>query len=242
MTRVLRVALLLSTAGCNLVFPLEPTPTVCHHDGLKLCLAFEDDLTDGRADDGSSRHFNATASNVTSVPRTDTENGISLTAASNVVLEHNNAYDLPGPMSIDLWIQHAGVLTGMDQLVVDNSLQYTVLLPFDPAKPQAQGIACQFHVGDNFSRVSVPLSANRWHHLACIYNNVEIRLALDGKVIGGLPGDAPGEIATDGNEFLQIGRGGGGQNDLRTFSGQIDNVRIWDRPLTDDELSSFALE
>ncbi|MEM7203249.1 MAG: LamG-like jellyroll fold domain-containing protein [Planctomycetota bacterium] len=79
------------------------------------------------------------------------------------------------------------------------------------------------------------LSVGRWIHVAAVYDGSEMRLFQDGALVGRMPKSgtitaAPGVPAAIGNQPSGIAGG------ARPFDGLIDDVRIYDRMLTQSEL------
>jgi hypothetical protein len=76
----------------------------------------------------------------------------------------------------------------------------------------------------------------KWHHLAAVREGAEVRLYLDGRLALTGP-DTAGAYDLVGNTYF-LGR------DSRTGStildGGLDNVRLWSRALTGDELAAIA--
>lgn len=85
-----------------------------------------------------------------------------------------------------------------------------------------------------------PISDGEWHHVAAtVTDNGTTNLYLDGELSGTLP--AGGSIASNGATRMLIGgnpdTAGGG---YRTWNGGIDEVTMWNRELTPDEILTLA--
>lgn len=76
----------------------------------------------------------------------------------------------------------------------------------------------------------------QWSHVAATYDGETMRLFVDGREEGALRRGGP--IAPSGGQ-LCIGSYGPG-NTRAFFQGVLDDVRIWDRPLTTDEIRRHA--
>jgi len=85
--------------------------------------------------------------------------------------------------------------------------------------------------------VSGDIHLDTWHHVAFIYDGGSAKLVLDGVVVGSYA--IAGDILNDLNIFTAIGNqpSGAGQ---RPFTGFIDEIRIFDHALTDDELQELS--
>ncbi|MFE9025248.1 exo-alpha-sialidase [Streptomyces iakyrus] len=75
----------------------------------------------------------------------------------------------------------------------------------------------------------------RWHHLALRRGGGQLTLFLDGEAIG--TADVPGSVSRNSPFGVHIGQ----RMDSRAFlTGAIDDVRVWDRALSDAELAAGA--
>jgi hypothetical protein len=78
------------------------------------------------------------------------------------------------------------------------------------------------------------LSDGQWYHAAVTYDGSDIRLYLDGSEKGSFSESSMSASSTSTN--IQIGRQGAG---LRCFDGLLDDVRIYHRALTEDEIQAI---
>lgn len=79
-----------------------------------------------------------------------------------------------------------------------------------------------------------PVTANAWHHFAMVYDGTEIRWYLDGTLEGTV---VPNNFYVAGPAFLGIGNLATTGTGNRGWFGLLDEIRIWDRALTLDELA-----
>ncbi|HWH67762.1 MAG TPA: LamG-like jellyroll fold domain-containing protein, partial [Candidatus Sulfotelmatobacter sp.] len=85
---------------------------------------------------------------------------------------------------------------------------------------------------DGSPGILVNLQPNTWQHLAITRDATNINhLYLNGSLVGEAVGT--GQIFYNGAQFLRLGRWGGGG---RNWNGMLDDLRIWDRPLTQPEI------
>ena len=75
-------------------------------------------------------------------------------------------------------------------------------------------------------------STGEWIHVALVYDGAEVRVYVNGAVDG--RGDIAGPVVESNNE-VRIGRG----EPAGYFNGMIDDVRIYNRALTDDEIKAL---
>ena len=71
---------------------------------------------------------------------------------------------------------------------------------------------------------------NKWHHIAATYDKKEQKLYKDGKLVASKPNT--GEMNVNANPVI-IGASGGKS---RYFNGRIDDVRIYNNALSEDEV------
>ena len=88
--------------------------------------------------------------------------------------------------------------------------------------------------GDNFF-VKTPNKYNdgKWHHAAVTFNGSAVSLYVDGNEIGKLATNNA-TIDNTGTQPLRIGANS--MNLDKFFTGDIDEIRVWDRPLTLSEV------
>jgi hypothetical protein len=76
------------------------------------------------------------------------------------------------------------------------------------------------------------LAPNQWHHLAAVYDGAVCRLGVNGEFTQvSLPGTITPSTAT-----LRLGSGGAALGGAERLAGTIDEVRIWNRALTQEEI------
>ncbi|HTI68675.1 MAG TPA: FG-GAP-like repeat-containing protein, partial [Candidatus Limnocylindria bacterium] len=91
-----------------------------------------------------------------------------------------------------------------------------------------------FGSADGSSGVPFVLAANTWQNLTVTRDSTNInRVYINGVLAGSAAGT--GQINYDGNQFLRIGRWGGGG---RNWNGTFDELRIWNRMLTPAEITA----
>jgi hypothetical protein len=80
-----------------------------------------------------------------------------------------------------------------------------------------------------------------WHHLLGTYDGITVRLFLDGSEVGTgtSAGGAKIQYNLSDNNDVSIGSYGSANCPL-PFTGDIDEVRIWNQPLTRDTVSTLA--
>lgn len=242
------MALLATLAGgCQLVFDLtEPEPVIpasCKHEGLLLCLSFDQPLeasdTPELSVDDSANGLDASVINAASITRehvAGNELALDLTADSVVFVPENSPFDLEGPFSIDLWVRYRAIQVGARTLV-DNNFQYTLLI--QDGRPD---LLCNFLVttetGIEQTFTAANLFTEEWHHVACSFDGLTPKSYVDGTESTFVGPTFVGTIEPEPTP-LTIGKAGNLDNPL-PFVGQLDNVRIWTRVLDPEEISGFV--
>lgn len=100
--------------------------------------------------------------------------------------------------------------------------------------PNSSGKLSAGHNGDWFAvEDSVPLSINTWHHVAVTYDAITTTLKLfkDGQLIATNTDVEP----VDGGNIVRLGAF---NNAANSFTGTMDEVRIWNRALSPGEITN----
>jgi hypothetical protein len=81
---------------------------------------------------------------------------------------------------------------------------------------------------------------NKWTMVTGIYTSSRVKLYLDGILVGSIP--TTGQISYGGTNNFRIGTNPHVSGSARMFKGNIDDVRIYNRALTDQEIASLFNE
>ena len=184
------------------------------------CFRFED-----TTDDASGA---ALAGNAATV---GFEQGVSgraavFTAASALQITETPALDVAA-VTVEMWVRPDGLPVAPARAgLFDNSGQYALFV-LDNAR-----LRCS---GNGEAIVDGALTVGLWTHVACVHDGQSITLYIDGLVRAtGAAGAINLAPATGSN----IGSDNPGGND--DFIGRIDELRIWSRPRTPDEICAAA--
>jgi hypothetical protein len=173
---------------------------------------------------------------------------------SNNILSAQNALDFDGvddvvqtnfagiqgssPRSIEAWIKTTvnAVPTagGIQQTIVDwgmfsgqgNRFTFNLLW----------GNAIRLEVGGNGVSGTIPVNDGEWHHVAVTFDPAatdQIRLYVDGQL--DVAGTTTVPVDTDADVNVQIGKR---IDDANSFTGSIDEVRIWDIALDQGQIQN----
>jgi len=90
----------------------------------------------------------------------------------------------------------------------------------------------------NSLNVTYPFNIGEWHHIAVVGSSSALELFLDGQ----LAGASGGQVSSYGSSDFAFNIGGGGVFDSsgNFFAGDIDEVAVWDRALSTNEVSQLV--
>lgn len=195
--------------------------------GLAAYYPFE-----GNANDLSGNTNNATVTtNVTFVPSISGQAASFDGSTSYIQVNESPSLELAGPMTISAWVNPSA--EGSLNCIVDKDygfIGYNLYLQNGGVQMRissTQGTAVA--VGG-----SVPL--NTWSHVAGVFTGSQILVYLNGSVVGQVP--APAGLSNCSKNLYMGMWGAPGSG--RFFQGQIDNVRIYNRPLYQAEVQALA--
>lgn len=134
-------------------------------------------------------------------------------------------------MSVEMWVYRTsaaaqGHLLGKRASGCGN---YNYQLSYDESG-QNGGLRFGGDSGSGFSGVAVTetLPLNDWVHVAGTYDGTTYRLYVNGNLVG----SAPGSLGAVNTDVLKIGGSGG----CNYFGGMLDEIAIYNRALSDDEV------
>ena len=144
-----------------------------------------------------------------------------------VTVPDSNSLDLTNGMTLEAWVNPSGTLFGWRSVVDKDVDRYFLMGSSSPNDRPAVGGTW----GANGRLVAAPsgLTPNVWTHLAATFDGSTIRLYVDGNLVGSLAETNPIPTSTD---ILQIGANFYGEY----FPGRIDEVRIYNRALSETEI------
>jgi hypothetical protein len=206
-------------AACN-GSPLIPSG-VCDssNSDLVLCFTF-DDVSGSTINDGSGTNTDGTLMNGATVAAG--HDGDSLTQNNNahqVWIGDPSSVDIP-QFTIEAWIKSDGPGSGRDG-IADYNNQWGFFLQTDG------DLTCRSARTDTANH---NVTDGAWHHVACVVDGTDTIIYVDGAEAARVAQGAAGTSSTDGLALAGNSPSGDG------FLGQMDNVRMWNRGLTADEL------
>jgi hypothetical protein len=211
--------------------PADPGPlpapdnamTPCTVTGAKLCVEFDHAAQWTRDASG----LVVTAANVTR-QASDLGYAVLLETMSEILVAEAPALDIRDDITFEMWIFGDASIYGNRAHLLDNTNQYAMSIT------DSMKLRCGV---ENFSiDATQPLEAG-WHHVACTYDKSRLRVYVDGELRGCRSESKA--IPTSGNAGTAIGAKLGSTLSEQ-FTGQIDNVHIYDRRLSGSELCALA--
>jgi hypothetical protein len=150
---------------------------------------------------------------------------------SFVRIDDKSAFDISGQITVACWVNLRSISNDYGAIVTkgDNSWRLSML-----ERQQ------KFHASVNdWNRIildgSTTVNTSEWHHVTMVYNGNELCLYLDGKVNARKPWT--GGIGKNNSDFL-IGENADQKG--RFFNGLIDDVRVYNYALSENEIAALA--
>ncbi|MFO1204702.1 MAG: LamG-like jellyroll fold domain-containing protein [Burkholderiales bacterium] len=200
--------------------------------GLVAAYGFEE-ASGAQVIDASGNANHGTISGASRTSTTQFGNALKFNGTGNWVTVNDSAsIDLTTGMTVEAWVYPTKSLSDWATVLMKEQsgfASYWLYANDDTNRP-----ANVINVGGTFRQLSAGarLSANTWTHLASTYDGSTQKLYVNGQLAGSRP--QTGTIAVS-NGKLRIG---GNSIWGEYFTGQIDEVRIYNRALTQAEIQS----
>lgn len=195
--------------------------------------------------------FNGNANDVSTNANNGTNNGAILTTdrfgnvnsaysfngtSHYIKVLDNNSLDLTQNLTLSSWIEPNSLNNEQAILGKGTNIGHTwYALHHNVLNPKKTGISLQ-----NLPAVSTcfinssQLSINNWNHLLATYNGSELKLYLNGVLVNTTTKNI--QLMPNSLTDLFIGCE---LNNFRFFNGKLDDIGIWNRALTTDEISNL---
>ena len=171
------------------------------------------------------------------------DNSFSFNGLSDVIQVSdpaNNTFDFLGlDFSISVWVKTISNQSG-NPVITKQSLGLIANVSGDYNLDLINGLprfAIGFGNGEGADRLGlIAVNDNSWHHLIAVYSNLGINIYIDGVSSNGAstrPIQFPSSLANS-IEDLRIGQGWNSH-----FSGLIDDIAIYNRALTQEEITAL---
>jgi fibronectin type 3 domain-containing protein len=148
---------------------------------------------------------------------------VSIPAASGLALSD--------AMTLEAWVRPASLHPGQT-IMRSETIGAPPYVLFATGPQSAQPMAS---IDDQSVRANAPVVPDEWQHVALTYDGSTLRLYVNGELAGEQTGVEPS--STSGGRLLI---GGSAALPADAFDGQIDELRVYDRALTVDDLRQDA--
>jgi hypothetical protein len=167
------------------------------------------------------------------------DGGLSLDGINDYVnVAHNPTLNITGDITISAWVwfEHGGANPDDAMPIVTKTVSNGARN--NPYDFRTQGINNQLTLvradayGHEYVYSLAPISIQQWHHVLVKVENKVPNFYVDGVITAKTPTAPFTKTPTGNSNPLLIGK----RPDYRWFHGKIDDVRIYDRALTDEEI------
>jgi rhamnogalacturonyl hydrolase YesR len=189
---------------------------------------------DGNYDDVTGNGFNAiSGGNPLFVDPGHSGQSVYFNSASYLDCQNSAAMHLTGGASISAWIKSSGLKHQYASVVTKGLTAWRLIR-------NSWSSAMSFHfnaagTGEFQANGQTAVLDNQWHHLVGVYDGSQVRLYVDGQLDAY---GAAGAVKTS-TDPVYIGSRVNRVSD-RSWEGQIDDVRIYNRALTEAEIFHLA--
>ena len=157
--------------------------------------------------------------------------------SSYIDVPDDDSLDITDTITIEAWIYRTSN-TPVDQRIVqkgDTNNQYALMFE---ELPTSENLKARLNINgvDKLFTFDKTVGLNTWHHVVLTYNGSQARGYVDG--IGSTPISATGSIGISEDNF-QIGRRGDGITPSTYFKGAIDELRIYNKILTEKQIKAL---
>ena len=151
-----------------------------------------------------------------------------------VVVAHTDALNPANSLTVEAWVFLPAIVAGDQKLVAkfgDSPNNDAYQLSISNGWPYFL-----VKLASGWAGLGAPgtLAPNQWHHLVGVFDGTVCRLGVNGEftqVSVSMPGTITPSTAT-----LRLGSGGDALGGAARLAGTIDEVRIWNRALTQEEI------
>src|SRR5258706_318946 len=209
---------------------VNPSPARAQVTGLVAAYAFDEGSGTTVADvSGNNNNGTISAATWTTAGKFGSALVFNGTSAQ-VTVPNATSLQLTTGMTLEVWVFPTGSLAGWRAVLDKNVDGYYLMASSDPNNRPAVGGT--WTGGNQNTAAPSALVLNAWTHLAATFDGATVRLYVNGAQVASQAQTTP--LATT-TEALQIG---GDSYPNEFFAGRIDEVRIYNRALTQAEIQS----
>jgi hypothetical protein len=159
-----------------------------------------------------------------------------------IVIPHDKKFNMSDKITLSAWVKiaqnHSGVIVRKSAYATNANNADAHGCPYDLGISQTGDVILSLNLGQNGNYTWTQLRnsgypINKWIHIAGTYDGTSMKLYIDGDLEAEQP--ASGTMSTN-TEPLYIGTRGG----YSTWNGDISDVRIYDKALSEEEIENLA--
>jgi hypothetical protein len=155
-----------------------------------------------------------------------------------VVVPNSASVNISKTITLESWIKPTNSSRLIQSVLSKSTKKVNTGYIFPRTDDGWQNLTFYLHVNNAWEQMVVPYPAlNEWHHVAATYDGYYMRIYIDGLLKGTKLIAAGGDITVNAND-LMIGQQGGftDQGIEEYFQGDLEEMRIWDRALSQCEI------
>jgi hypothetical protein len=205
---------------------------------LRLCLEFEDQIPMEVARDASRFRLDATATGIRAARRTLTggsEQAAAFAPGSRLEIGEVPELDLQQGMTVEMFVALDPIAPGLRYWMFDSGGQY--FMNYGEDREVRCGINQDKAIDSGTDAVPIRITDAGWHHVACTYDRDELRVFVDGSLADCRDDD---KVMAPEPGGTAIGSRVGSTLASEQFAGAIDNVHVFARALTPEEICTAA--
>jgi len=132
---------------------------------------------------------------------------------------------LTGPVSVEAWVKPTREAGGTIEVLLGQDLHSYLLAMY-------AGDLCYWYIGSGANSINMKVKLNEWNHIVGTFDGERMALWLNGRQAGSRPSGAKAYPRRD--KFTM----GMSKPDFPHFKGLLDNVRVYGRALTQEEVKA----
>jgi hypothetical protein len=211
-----------------------PAPPFCAPNDahLRLCFSFDQvPFTATLANEGAA-NVSAMLTNVTRIPvGTGSGGAAQLAATSEIFVPYTTEVSAIRTIEIVYRFDSEPTTDGGRMGLVDSNVVPPNISLFFYRKDPTHQLRCG--LGSATTTWDASLAVNTWLHLACVCDARQLKMFVDGVMVGDTAGDcdAGGAFVSPDGFVIGANNNGGAANVSEPLLGAIDGIRLWDMPV-----------
>jgi len=213
--------------------PIPPGPSPTPSAGLVAAYGFEEGGGSTVADASGNNNTGTLSGGVSWTTGGRFGNALVFNGANLVSIPPDRSLDLTTAMTLEAWVYPTVAPTNWTTVLMkeqSDEFVYTLYSGSSSSQPYALINTGNSAATEQGTFASTTLPVNTWSHLAATYDGANVRLYVNGVLMGSQP--ASGSIAASNGTLVLGGNNVWGEY----FTGLIDEVRIYNRALSMTEI------